>query len=171
MNPQQIVALGVRFFAVFAVLHSVDYLIRIPAGMKNTNLEMQACVSYGFGAICLLIALLLWFFPLAMANRILPRTGLQNRLNLQAFYAARVGGSLIGLWLFANAMPGVLWFLFLGAASSTTSQSIVGALVTEDKVKLAYYAAQLLLAFVLIFKSHLFAPIAMRNNQDSHADA
>jgi hypothetical protein len=171
MNPQQVVALGVRFFAVFAALHSVDYLIRIPSGMKNTNLEMQAYVSYGFGAICLMVALLLWLFPMAMANRILPRTGLQNRLNLGAFDAARVGGSLIGLWLFANAMPGVLWFLFLGAASSTTSQSIVGALGTEGKVKLAYYAVQLLLAFVLIFKSHLFAAIAMGKSEDSQGDA
>lgn len=139
--------------------------------MTNTNLASQAYVSYGFGALCLLVALFLWVFPMAAANRIVPRTSFENRLNLQAFDAARVGGSLIGLWLFANAMPGVLWFLFLGAASSTTSQSIVGVLVTEDKVKLAYYAAQLLLSFILIFKSHFFAFIAMRNNEDPEGGA
>lgn len=134
--------------------------------MANTNLASQAYVAYGFGVLCLLAAFLLWCFPMATANRIVPRTGFGNRLELRAFDAARVGGSLIGLWFFANAIPGILWFLFRGAAYATgPGQSIVGALAIEDKIRLAFYAVQLVLSFALIFKSHVFASIATRKTE------
>lgn len=91
--------------------------------------------------------------------------------NLQAFDVAIVGGSLVGLWFLATAIPSVLWFLFRGAAFATIpGQSIFGALATDDKIRLAYYVAQLLLAFVLIFKSHVFASIATRNMEDPKSD-
>ncbi|MGB4115759.1 MAG: hypothetical protein WBK51_04330 [Polaromonas sp.] len=108
MTLEQIFGLGVRCLSIFAALHSIKYLIGIPAGMANTNLAGQVYVSYGFGALCLMVALLFWCFPMALAKRIVPKASFGNRLNLQAFDAARVGASLIGLWLFANAMSGVL---------------------------------------------------------------
>ena len=164
MNLLQIVGLGIRLFAIFVAIQSFEYLIRLPAGFNNTNPATYADASYGIGTLILVVALLLWIFPLAIANRLTPKIGVENKVNLQAFDVARVGSSLIGLWFLATAIPGVLWFLFRGAAFATTpGQSIFGALATDDKIRLAYYAAQLLLSFVLIFKSHVFASIATRN--------
>ena len=162
MTPQQIVAIGIRFFAVYIVFQSLEYLVSIPNGMKNTNLDSQAFLAYGIGAFGVIVALLCWFFPLSIANRIVPRTRFENHLNLQAFDAVRAGGSLIGLWLFATSLPSILWFFFSGAANAGPNQSIFGALDTESKIRIAFYSVHLVLAYVLIFKSHIFAAIATK---------
>jgi hypothetical protein len=162
MTPQQIVAVGIRFFAIYVTFQSLQYLIYIPAGIANTNLASQSYISYAFGILGVIAALLFWFFPLSVANRIVPRTRFENHVNLQAFEAVRAGGSLIGLWLFATSMPSILWFLFSGAANASGSQSIFGALDTESKIKIAFYSVHLVFAYVLIFKSHIFAALATK---------
>lgn len=171
MTPQQIVALGVRLFAVFVALQGADYLIKIPLGMANTNLAGQVWVSLVGGAICLLVATLLWFFPMVVAHRIVPRTAHDNRLRLQPFEAARAGSCLIGLWLLAASIPGMLWYVFMGVASASAGESIVGALDGDQKVRLAYFAVQLVLSFVLVFKSHLFASIAVGKGEAQDDEA
>jgi hypothetical protein len=160
MTPQQIVAIGIRFFAVYIVFQSLEYLVTIPNSMENTNLNSKAYLAYGIGSFGVLAALFCWFFPLSIANRIVPRTRFENHLNLQAFEAVRAGGSLIGLWLFATALPSILWFFFSIAANAGPNQSIFGALDTESKIRIAFHVVQLVLAYVLIFKSHLFAALA-----------
>ena len=162
MTPQQIVAVGIRFFAIYVAFQSLQYLIYIPAGIANTNLASQSYVSYAFGVFGLIAAIVFWGFPLFIANRIVPRTRYENYLNLQAFDAVRAGGSLIGLWLFATSMPSILWFLFSAAANSSGNQSIFGALDTESKIKVAFYSVHLVLAYVLIFKAHIFAAMATK---------
>lgn len=161
MTPNQIVALGVRLFSVFVLFEAFEYLAHIPAQIANTNLASYSYVSYSFGALGVTVALLLWFFPLATANCIVPKATAEHRLDLHAFDAARVGCSLIGLWLFASALPAILWFSFRGVTYSVSSQSMIGSLDAEDQIRLAYYSVQLVLSFFLVFKSHLFASLAL----------
>lgn len=171
MNLQQMVALGIRVFAVYVAIHSVKFLVSIPSEIADTNLASDVYISYGFGAVILLIAVLLWFFPMTLAHRIIPSTLDQSRVNLQAFDLVRAGASLIGLWLFANAMPAIIWFLFTGVYSARDNQSFIGVLSPSEKIALAWRAAQVALSFLFIFKSHYFASIAMRNIQKSEVDS
>jgi hypothetical protein len=133
------------------------YLVKIPAEMANTNLASQSYISYGIGTLGLLAGLLLWAFPVFIANKIVPRGGFDTPVNLNAFDVARVGCSLLGLWFFANALPAMLWFVFVGMGNAESGQSVFQSLQSEEKIKLGYYLAQLLLSFLLIFKAHLFA--------------
>ncbi|WP_076592210.1 hypothetical protein [Herminiimonas arsenitoxidans] len=165
MTPQQIVALGIRIFALFAAFHSIPYLIRTPTDISNTGFDSSVYLSYGFGVFLLIIAILFWFFPMTLAHRIVPITKAENRLNVQAFDLVRAGGVLIGLWIFSIALPGALWFLSIGIATATENQSYIAALPVEGKIKLAYYAVNLGLSLILIFKSHLFASIVIRDSQ------
>src|SRR5690606_12681255 len=125
MTPQQIVALGVRFFSIFVALQSIEYILKIPNEIANTNLANHAYVSYAIGASYLSAALLLWIFPLFIANRIVSKSEYTNTVNLQAFDAARVGSGLIGLWLLATGLPSISWFIFRGATYAATNQSII----------------------------------------------
>jgi len=171
MNLQQMVALGIRVFAVYAAIHSVKFLVGIPSEIADTNLASDVYISYGFGAVILLMAILLWFFPMTLAHRIIPPALDESRVNVQAFDLVRAGASLIGIWLFASAMPAIIWFLFTGVSSARDNQSFIGVLSPSDKIALAWRVAQVTLSFLFIFKSHLFASIAMRDIKNSAVDS
>lgn len=128
--------------------------------MSSSNLADQAPISYLVGALALLLAIFLWFFPMAIAHRILPRTKFDNHLSLQTFEAARVGCSLIGLWFAISVAPGLIWFLFSNLVNSS-GQSFFRSLNAEDRMTFAFYLAELGFALLLIFRSNVFAQIVV----------
>jgi hypothetical protein len=113
-------------------------------------------VAYGLGASYLVGALLLWFFPMFVAHKLLPRTGHANHLNVQAHDLARVGCALLGLWLFAKAFPTVVW-LFFRAFLFVDAGSTFSALPPESKLDVAVAMFELLLGLALVVKSGVFA--------------
>lgn len=170
MTPQQIVGLTVRIFAIFVALHSGKYLVGLPLSLTGMGTANASLISYGFGVFGFIIAALLWLFPMVVAGRIPPKTRFENHLNVQALDAARVGCSLIGLWFLANAIPSMLWYLFRTSISISSSSSIMEMLSPEEKTYIFFYATQIVLAYVLIFKSHLFASIVMRKIESKTTD-
>lgn len=170
MTPQQIVGLAVRIFAIFVALHSGKYLVGLPQSLTSMGMENATFISYGFGVFGFIVAAFLWFFPMIVAGKILPKTRFENHLNVQALDAARVGCSLIGLWFFANAIPNMLWYLFRTSISISSSSSIMEMLSAEDKTYIFFHVTQIVLAYVLIFKSHLFAAIVMRKIESKPKD-
>jgi hypothetical protein len=160
MTPQQLLGVGVRLFAVWLALTSVAYFTSIPTALNSTPGVSGAAVAYVIGGAYLFGALALWFFPMVVAHTVLPRTKFENRLSLNAHELARVGSSLIGLWLFAKALPSLVWFvlrsfLFMEAGSSFSSLS------GEAKLDLAVAVFELVFAAFLIAKSGVFAAVAV----------
>jgi hypothetical protein len=156
MNPHQIVALGVRLVSIFVAISSLRYLVEMPSSMASTNLENQIYVSYVIGLAFLVVAAILWFAPLFLARRILPGKPTDEVLPMQAFDAARVGCSLIGLWLTVNVLPTFVW-LFFSSVVNSSDQSIFSSLSPENRHKFLFYLAELVFALLLIFKSNHFA--------------
>ncbi len=171
MTPQQIVALGIRLVALLVGYYSLRFLLFLPASMNSTNLAGQTHISYIFGVLALLLAVFFWFFPMAIAHRILPRTRFDNHLNLQAFEAARVGCSLIGLWFAVSVAPNLIWYLFSNLVNAT-EQSFFRSLSADDKLTFVFYLAELALALALIFRSHVFARLVVgRGSEEKGRDS
>jgi len=164
MTPQQIVALGIRILAIFLAAYGLEYVFSVPASMNAANKTDLLHIAYSIGVPILIVAALLWFFPMAIAHRILPRTRFENHLKLQPLEAARVGCALIGLWLFTKVALSVPWSLLVAIA--TEGQSIFRSL---DSIDFVFDAAETALALILILKSDVFAKIALRDN-DSRGD-
>ena len=169
MTPQQLVGIAVRLFAAWLTLTSIAYFTSIPKVLaESPPLGSSAAMlaTYAIGALYVAGALLLWFFPMVIAHKLLPRTQHENRLSFQAHELARVGCSLLGLWLFAKASPALVWlvfrsFLFVEGGSSFS------ALAPEAKLDVAVAAFESLFALVIMVKSNLFASIVV---QDSKAN-
>lgn len=167
MNPQQIVALGLRFFAIFVAILSLRFLFSYPASVAGTNLEKDIYISHVIGGVCILSAFALWFFPMTFANKIVPRTKFENHIKVGALDAARVGCSLIGLWLLATSLPNILWFVFSTSMNiGVGDQSYMRSLTTQNKINFAFYLSELILGILLIFKSHIFAKFVMREEKE-----
>jgi len=160
MTPQQIVALCIRIASIYFAISSLHYLVAVPISMASANLSEQLHVSYLTGGIFLLVATVLWFFPMAIAHQILPRSRFDNLLNLQALEAARVGCSLIGLWFAVSTLPKFVWFLFSHLVNSA-GQPLIASLTSANRAELIFYLLELIFALFLIFGSRVFAQVVI----------
>lgn len=166
MTPQQLVGTAVRLFAIWLALSSIAYCNAIPAA-----LEANASAQYGsyfVAALYLLVAALLWFFPMVVAHRIIPRTAHDNRLAVQGHALARVGIALLGLWLAAQALPSVVWVLYRSALLAEVNSSFA-SLTPDIKLDLAVSLTELFIAGVLVARAGAIARVAVPTATESPA--
>jgi hypothetical protein len=107
-----------------------------------------------YGGSILIVAALLWLFPLTIAHKILPRTSPSEAWSLSAESAARVGCALIGLWLLVKK---IYIFSSLFITALIDPGFAFTTLPVESKVDLAVSFGELVLAVLLIVRSDLFA--------------
>lgn len=156
MTPQQFVGVALRLLALWLVLSAVRYFFAIPAALAQYDMAERTVYSYSTGIAYIVAALPLWFFPMWLAGKLLPKTRFEHRLNLQPLEAIRVGCALIGLWVFANAAPNLAWF-FLRAVLFNPATSAFNALDAQAKLDIAVALFELGLSLVLIFRAGPFA--------------
>jgi hypothetical protein len=163
MTAQQLIGVGVRLFAVWLILTSVAYFVAIPNQLLAGPIAgggSAAALSYAIAIAYFLGAVFLWFFPMVVANRLLPRSHYANRIAFQAQELARVGCSLLGLWLFAKALPSLIWFLFR-AFILVGSSSSYSALDAQLRVELGVAVVELAFAVLIIAKAGAFAKLVV----------
>lgn len=161
MTPQQIFGTALRVLALIVLVWSVKYLLGIPATLKDLKIGTDPTLSYAIGAVYLLLSAALWFFPMWIAHKIIPRTKFDNYLNIQPLEAARVGAALIGLWFFASALPSLAWYIF-SFFTIYGEQSAFQSMATDTKLDILSYIVQVVFSLVLMFRSTDFARLIVR---------
>ena|SRR6218665_3905290 len=156
MTPQQLVGIGLRLLALWLALTSVRYLLAFPMALMKFDLANRTAYSYSTGIAFIVAALVLWFFPMWLANKLVPRTQFENRLNLQPLEAIRAGCVLIGLWFFASAFPNLVWFFFR-AVVANANVSAFSSLDLDTKLALAVDLFEVGFSLSLIFCAGQFA--------------
>jgi hypothetical protein len=167
MTPQQFVGLAIRLFAIWLVLSSIRYLSYAPMEIAQMGqiAEHTARQAYFIGGAYLLAAAVLWFFPMAIAHRLIPRTSFPERMSIPAFSAARVGCALIGLWLFAESVTGLTWYFF-SALLFTAQESFWDSMFPDMRIDAAVLVMKLVLSALLIVGSSYFARIVVPGNDN-----
>ncbi len=119
MSKHQIIALGVRLFAIFLFVLSIDNLMNLLARLgQNEAINVSVAIySAIFAAIVFLVSVMLWFFPMTIAGKLLPaEQGNPTPVNLEGI--AIVGLVLLGLWVLSWAISdAVYWGVMMRAAS------------------------------------------------------
>lgn len=116
MTNAQIVALGVRLFSIWLIL----YLLGHSPGLWNLIGHGESGSGgfvVGVSAVLALAAVALWFFPLAVARKLLPRATLDQPTPLPVEQVQRVGFCLLGLWVFTEAVPDLIYYAVAFALS------------------------------------------------------
>ncbi|MBX9629681.1 MAG: hypothetical protein K2X67_04090 [Burkholderiales bacterium] len=168
MTPQQLVGIAVRLFALWLAIKSIGYWAAIPISLEANMIEGSTALSFVIGGIYLVSALLLWFFPLWIAHRLIPRTNFDNRLSANAFDLARVGCSILGLWLLSRALPAIVWFFFRSFLVGG-STSLMSSLTIDDKVDFAVSVFELALGVLLLARAGTFAGWMVRERDVEQA--
>ena len=170
MTPQQFVGLGVRLFAIWITFENFGFLFSVFSTLKAMNLSDKALYAYLMGGWWFVLAILLWFFPMWIAHKLIPRTRFENRLDLHTLEVARVGCSLLGLWLLIIQIRAFLWYFFTGVLNMG-NESLVRSLSQNEKIGFAVAIVQTLLAICLMLFSASFARFLMRVPQSAGSEA
>lgn len=156
MTPQQIVGLAVRLLAVWLVFGALQMIGSGTAVNNQPGLEPTAAF-FVWAGIVFLLAVFLWFCPMVVAHRLIPRTKFEDVLRVPASQAAMIACVILGLWLFTvRVLPGLAYYLSLAIAMRANNQS----LAASDEftiVRLGTVAIEFAGAAFLCFKAHAIA--------------
>lgn len=168
MTAQQFVGIGVRLFAIWLLVsaigrlfYAVGLLLAPSVGDPAPSIVMQM-ITFGFAALELSAAVVLWLFPLSIAGRLIPRTHHTDTLRVRLEDTAAVGCALLGLWTLANALPQVAHWLGYGLLAARRVISFSGQPVILDAL---YAGTQLAVALLLLGRARMIAKWMMRVSQ------
>ena len=154
MNKEQAVGLAVRLFAIFLVVYTMRYATSVVA---FSILEPPDYISSGLillvGFSPILIAILLWRFPLTVASKLMPEvTAKEKSKSLSETELQVVAFSTLGLWVFVSAIPDIFYwatytyrFKNVGSGNTELTPQNIGGMVAT--------AAQIVLGFALLLGS------------------
>jgi hypothetical protein len=160
MTPQQIVGLAVRLFSVWLVFLMLQF---VGSGKAlNAELGSEAGYAYFIAAVVMVcLAGALWFFPMWIAHKLVPRTQFENVLRVPAHEAVTVACVIIGLWLLtSHILPGLAHFISLAFAMRVNNQPL-SASDQFTIVRLGPVVIELVIASVLCFKAHTISRLFM----------
>jgi hypothetical protein len=161
MTPQQIVGMAVRLFAIWLALIGLPYVWAIPSALASQHIDGHLVPEF-IGLVFLLVALLLWLFPMVVAHKLVPRTTSDNVLRVPALDAARVGCFVVGLWFFLKSGPALVSFLFRAFLVSGTG-SLFGSMDLEQKLDVGFYVMEIVISLFLLVRNELIASWVMGN--------
>ncbi|HEY6862831.1 MAG TPA: hypothetical protein VI319_02935 [Burkholderiales bacterium] len=138
-----------RLFAIWLVL----YVIRSGPGLWVMNARESDATGMALVlvvvAVMLLVAALLWLFPLSVASALMPRSALEQRGALPIEDLQRCGFLLLGLWVLATSIPGVLRYAFIYFLTSQRGNA--AAFAPEVPAAFAGLIAETLIGIWLVF--------------------
>jgi hypothetical protein len=132
MSPQQLVALIVRLFAL-AIVVMISFAYGAVAMMADQAAAGRPWYGVVFIILPLVVAALLWTFPLFVAAKLVPRSSDTVTLNMSVRQASTAATGLLGLCLIVTAIPDLVGLLAVigepGPVSALLSKMQVGIIV------------------------------------------
>lgn len=159
MSREDIVAIATRLFAIFLVVMQIRYIASVAIAPESVRdvLLLAAAVSVPF----LLVAALLWFFPLTVARKLLPVMKEPRPLvDPGSRTALELALTAIGFWVLAMAIVDMTyWITYL---FHTSRQPYPIEFGSENWANAAATVVELLLGGWLVFGSRGLAAFVTR---------
>jgi hypothetical protein len=152
MTPQQIVGLSVRLFSIWIVIFAFQFNGYLSALGNQPSSEPIALQYWVVGTI-VVVAILLWKFPMTVAHKLIPRTHYQNTLNIPAQEVVHIACIIFALWLFlVKILPAISYYLPLAIYLSREKSSVEN-FEQFNFMKIAPIVIQFVVATILTFNS------------------
>lgn len=150
MTNAQIVGLGVRLFAIWLAI----YVIRQTPGLIFVNTrDLQGpglvIVTVAVAIVLLFISVALWRSPLAVAQKLIPQSTLDQPTRLPVEQLQTAAFCLLGLWLLTEALPHGVYVAMIVYHSSRPNASV--NLSPWEYANIAQLVAELIIGLWLLF--------------------
>ncbi|HWU35207.1 MAG TPA: hypothetical protein VN023_08240 [Methylovorus sp.] len=160
MTPQQIVGLAVRLFSIWLFIFSFSIYGYISALSNQPGFEPYP-LKYPIVVFIMVLSILLWFFPMSVAHRLIPKTKYENILNIQSQEAVRVACIVFALLIFTvQVLPAIAYYLPLSFYISRQHQSTLDY-EQFHYLKIGPFVIEFIVALVLTFKSRSISKYLM----------
>jgi len=160
MTPHQLVGLFARLFAIWLLVSGIQVI--------GAGISLRDSVGYGAGAafvisiILCAIALIVWRYPLVIAQKLIPAAPDGISDSISAAETATVACIVLGLWtLVARFLPALIRDLEIIAVYRANYQPLQ-SLVSRDVLRLIESAVDMVVALILIFKARWIAAYLLR---------
>ncbi len=153
MDKKVFLAVGVRLFAIALAIYSLKSMPGMYIYFDNENHQSAALMFAGLFVFLMLLAIILWKFPLTVASNIIPKAGnIEETANWSEKQVLVVGLILIGVYFFYYAISDAIYWLYIW----NYSQSFTGMeieLNTDQKAKIFTTVVEFIFSLSLIFGS------------------
>lgn len=167
MTPQQLVGLAVRLFAIWLAITSLQ-VVGFGTGLNNQpGVEATNVPFLLAAALMVLVAALLWFFPMVVAHKLIPRTKFENVLQVPAREAVVVACIVFALWLFlARVLPSLAYYASL-VAFMVHNKELMSDSEQFHFVRLAPIAIEFAVVLILAFKARQISAFLLADRTHS----
>src|SRR5450631_3131562 len=123
MSPIQTAALVVRLFAIWLAIYWARWIPYLYAQAREADDMLASVTGILVTALGFAFVLALWFFPRTIARGLLPGESTSPPIPFPPASWFAVGCTLLGLWVFTSAVPGLVQngFLLLYAQRNNIS--------------------------------------------------
>jgi hypothetical protein len=151
MTPQQIVGAAVRLFAIWLVIVGIQ---AAGNGIATSQPGAQSTIApFVFSALFLVVAVVIWIFPLVVANAVIPRTKFDNVLRVPKQEALILACIILGMWvLVVRAIPAISYYITVVIYWSANGQYL-SSLEPSLHFGLVMGLVHLAMALILVFKA------------------
>jgi hypothetical protein len=151
MTPQQIVGAAVRLFAIWLVIVGIQ---AAGNGIATSQPGAQSTIApFVFSALFLVVAVVIWIFPLVVANAVIPRTKFDNVLRVPKQEALILACIILGMWvLVVRAIPAISYYITVVIYWSENGQYL-SSLEPSLHFGLVMGLVHLVMALFLVFKA------------------
>lgn len=168
MTPQQAVGLACRLFAVWLALASFQGWMVVRAA-QTQGIAQAEWVQYSVPGIYWLAAVVLWFFPMSIAHRLVPRTRFEDRMTLPAQRVLVVACVVLGLVVVGlRALPALVAWVSLAALWLANGEPLA-TMGPERHVRLLEGLLQLAVGSAFVLKAHAIAERILPRPGREHA--
>jgi hypothetical protein len=156
MTAQQAVGLAGRLFAIWLALGAFQSWAVARALHAEGALD-GSWLPYSLPAIYWIAAVMLWFFPLSIAHRLVPRTRFQDRMALPSQQVVVVACVVLGLAvILLRALPALAAYVVTASLWIAAGQPI-SAMDAEQHVNAWVGAIQLAVGLAFVLKADALA--------------
>lgn len=150
MTKEQIVALGIKLFAVFLLvygLRSITYIV--PVYSMQTIPTVGWIIMAGLAVIFISIVYLLWSFPVLISRKLLPSDDVKEGESPASIKDIDViAFSILGLWVLISSIPDLGYWFFMWM--TVLNDNPEGVVYTQQKINTGVTIFEILIGFWLL---------------------
>ena len=115
MTKEQVLGLAVKLFAIFLMVYGLRTItIVIQVADSASGFSGVWWIAGGYLLIFSCIALLLWFFPVTVSRKLLPKDDRKpGESDISLKDIDIVAYSILGVWLLATTIPEVIYWILV----------------------------------------------------------
>ena len=171
MKIEHLLAACVRLFAIALFIHVIRTVVQMVVFAQDNGFEFAFIAYSGSAITVLIIAILLWKFPLTVSRRIsnFPEVNKECANDINTFNLVQTGSIVLGLYFLYQVISDIFYWAYYAMALSRDPEKYLD-FTLESEAAIFSTAVEFIAALYLILGSRKLTEIALRIRYGNQSD-